>query len=143
MITLMPEKDLANLLAAAYDRDSELAEWLVQWLDGYGHAKAYQDRYEGWCLVVSDTWYANDGNAEIACGHDGRSARREFVDSGDWGDWGDVKSTEWIYVTSYRKAISYRGDLVNIDCQSECCMVVDADPLMLFWAAFEVPPVKL
>jgi hypothetical protein len=49
------------------------------------------------CLMLSDMWYADDGNAELEfdCA-DGREAAEEYVEGGDWGNEGAcIKVRVW------------------------------------------------
>lgn len=74
------------------------------------------------CLVLRpSTWYADDGNAEVAGEFDsGAEAAQDYVSSGDWGEDGGS-----ISVCAWRIGIDADGDSVPVDEDSH---EVDIEP---------------
>lgn len=79
---------------------------------------------DGNLIVEPDTWYADDGNAEVNCtaggGHD---AAEQYVEGGDWGD---CKTTSWVTVTAWREAIDEDGNLIRVD-EEDHAITIETD----------------
>lgn len=115
---------LAALIKGCYDRNDDLARWVIRWLDGFLGAEVSED-----CLVVNpEVWYADDGNWEIECvgATNAKEAAEQYVDEGDWGD--PDNSTSWISASGYRKGISYKGEIERVDFESHSIEIPPEEP---------------
>jgi len=114
--------DAQALIAGCAKRDSDLAEWAVQWLDGYDGAEITHEDGEWHLITQPDTWYADDGDCEIEVSEPGIAGAQEYVDGADYGE---TDRTFWVNVWVYQIGIDEEGEerRVNADRHK-----VDIDP---------------
>lgn len=110
MINLFISRDIdyiSSIITKCYDRNPELAKWALKWLHDEFDTELLHD-----CLVCEpEVWYVDDDKYEWVYpeAYDGKDAVEKYVDENDF------EIGELVSKRSYRKAVRFDGNIIEIN----------------------------